>query len=42
MSENLVLLALLVFWIIPMVFIIVNDSHGHTDDPHPGRDPKRY
>lgn len=42
MSENLVLLALLVFWIIPMVFIIVNDARDRTDSPHPGRDPKRY
>lgn len=37
MAENLVMLALLVFWIIPMVFIIVNDSHDRTDSPHPGR-----
>ena len=42
MSENLMLLALVVFWIIPMVLIAINDSRGHTDDPNIGRDPKRY
>lgn len=37
MHDWVIPIFLLVFWIIPMVLIIVSDARNRTDHPHPGR-----